>query len=164
MSEQTYLLASLSAHACTNSLRGWNSVSHGCVGVLCADSAVPFRVLLTSFHSVPFRSVPRCVVVNEPSGDSTQKGTSMEIPFQKEAMQNHHSMSERNSQLRRMRDSKWRRVVDRSITLRTNALPGLITFAACCRDPRREEFPFCAAFASTPYSQGFHKPWKFVCW
>ena len=58
MSEQTYPLASLSAHACTNSLRGCSSVGHGCVGVLCADSAVPFRVLLTfsiPFHSVPFR-------------------------------------------------------------------------------------------------------------
>ena len=28
------------------SLRGCSSVGHGCVGVLCADSAVPFRVLL----------------------------------------------------------------------------------------------------------------------
>ena len=40
------------------SLRGCSSVCHGCVGVLCADSAVPFRVLLTfsiPFHSVPFR-------------------------------------------------------------------------------------------------------------
>ena len=58
MSEQTYPLASLSAHGCTNSLRGCSSVGHGYVGVLCADSAVPFRVLLTfsiPFHSVPFR-------------------------------------------------------------------------------------------------------------
>ena len=58
MSEQTYPLASLSAHGCTNSLRGCSSVGHGYVGVLCVDSAVPFRVLLTfsiPFHSVPFR-------------------------------------------------------------------------------------------------------------
>ena len=31
------------------------------IGVLSADSAVPFRVLLTFFHSVPFRSVPRFI-------------------------------------------------------------------------------------------------------
>ena len=51
MSEQTY-------HPCTNSLHGCSSVGYGCVGVLCADSAVPFRVLLAfsiPFHSVPFR-------------------------------------------------------------------------------------------------------------
>ena len=29
-------------------------VGHGCIGVLCADSAVPFCVLLT--FSIPFRS------------------------------------------------------------------------------------------------------------
>ena len=34
-------------------------MGHGCVGVFCADSAVPFRVLLT--FSVPFRSVPRFI-------------------------------------------------------------------------------------------------------
>ena len=68
MSEQTYPLASLSAHACTNSLRGCSSVGHGCVGVLCADSAVPFRVLLTFFHTVPFRSVPR--FINDPRDQS----------------------------------------------------------------------------------------------
>ena len=47
-------------------------MGHGCVGVLCADSAVPFRVLLTfsiPFHSVPFRvlltTVSACSVEHE---------------------------------------------------------------------------------------------------
>ena len=58
MSEQIYPLA-LSAHACTNSLRGCSSVSHGCVGEHCAHSAVP--CFTNFFHPVPFRSVPRFI-------------------------------------------------------------------------------------------------------
>ena len=43
----------------TNSLRGCSSVGHGCVGVLCANSAVLFCVLLT--FSIPFHSIPHFI-------------------------------------------------------------------------------------------------------
>ena len=53
-----------------------------------------------------------------------------------------HSTSDWNSLLRRIRASTWRRVVVTSITLRTNALPGLITFAACWKEPSKESSLF----------------------